>query len=267
MSAEKMTTGLPSSDLFGQLQLLMAAASSEVANIDDMKVKVKEAELFRERVPQLENEVAAAKEMNYGLRRSMGDLERQNAQLRHDMQSLNDIYHTEHREYINMQQARQNSDNEVLRLKHELAFAKSQINNFGELRSSNDSLVSEAVSIRKEMEALKASNTSLLTEKQTLVEVQKREREMLLKQLSNSEEEAQRLRTAAEECVFNEEAMKVSILTFLDITKYFSLPSSRHCHIHFHECSFNNQSFLLLVHRYGYEWLRHSISKDWTDRL
>ena len=259
MAAENKN--IPSGDLFGQLQLLMAAASTEVANIDEMKVKVKQADEFRLRVPELENELSATKEMNYGLRRSMGDLERQNAQLRHDMQSLNDIYHNEHREYVNMQQARQNSDNEVLRLKHELAFAKSQINNLGELRSSNDSLVSEAISVRKEIEALKAANTSLLTEKQTLVEVQKREREMLVKQLSNSEEEAQRLRTAAEECVFNEEAMKVRSLTCFDLTKYLCITLLAILITNI-VCSFMISCFTPSIFRCGYVWQSHNTSKD-----
>ena len=52
---------------------------------------------------ELSNQLAAAKEMNYGLRKASGELERQNCQLRVDMQSLNDLYYVGHKEFLEAQ--------------------------------------------------------------------------------------------------------------------------------------------------------------------
>ena len=52
---------------------------------------------------ELSNQLAAAKEMNYSLRKASGELERQNSQLRVDMQSLNDLYYVGHKQFLEAQ--------------------------------------------------------------------------------------------------------------------------------------------------------------------
>ena len=137
-----------STQLFSQIEAMMATAKNEAQNVEEWKLKAREADDLRLVVPDLQSQVAAAKEMNYSLRRTMGELERQNAQLRHDMQSLNDLYHSEHAQFLSMQQTKQAADNEVLRLKHELAHSKSEASRSLDLRSSNDSLAADATTLK-----------------------------------------------------------------------------------------------------------------------
>jgi chromosome segregation ATPase len=200
-----------STQLFSQIEQMMATAKNEAANVEEWKLKAKEADELRLLIPDLQSQVAAAKEMNYSLRRTMGELERQNAQLRHDMQSLNDIYHSEHAQFLSMQQTKQTADNEVLRLKHELAHSKNEASKSLDLRSSHESLAADAATLKRQIESLKAVNATLAAEKEAHMELHKQDREKLVLQLANSEEEAQRLRTAAEDCVYNEEAMRIKM--------------------------------------------------------
>ena len=196
-------------NLFSQIEQMMAAARTEAQTLDDMKYKLRETEELKARVPELENQISAAKEMNYGLRRTMGDLERQNAQLRNDMQSLNDIYHSEHNQFVNVQQVRGNLEQEVKRLKKELATHRSDTGKASELRSSHDSLISESGNLKKTLESLKTSNTILNAEKEALNEVHKRDKEKWMKQTSSMEEEAIRLRGVVEEGAALVEDMKL----------------------------------------------------------
>jgi hypothetical protein len=53
-----------------------------------------EMELHHTAEPEVQVQLAAAKELNYTLRKEFGNKERQNSQIRTDMQSLNDLYHT-----------------------------------------------------------------------------------------------------------------------------------------------------------------------------
>ena len=151
----------------------------------------RELEECKARLAEVENQCSAAREMNYNLRRTMGDMERQNAQLRSDMQSLNDMY-----------------QQDVSRLKHEAAAATAAatggrqhagtVSDY-DLRSSNDSLVSlDAANLKKKLESMKTSNTILKAEKEALIEAHKREKDKLVKQTAGLEEEAQQLRAAAE---------------------------------------------------------------------
>ena len=196
-------------NLFSQIEQMMAAARTEAQTLDDMKYKLRETEELKTRVPELENQVAAAKEMNYGLRRTMGDLERQNAQLRNDMQSLNDIYHSEHNQFVNVQHVRGNLEQQVIQLKKELVSKRSETGKTSELRSSHDSLISESGNLKKTVESLKTSNTILNAEKEALSEVHKRDKEKWTKQSSRMEEEATRLRGVVEEGAALVEDMKV----------------------------------------------------------
>ena len=152
----------------------------------------RELEECRARLAEVENQCSAAKEMNYNLRRTMGDMERQNAQLRSDMQSLNDMY-----------------QQDVRRLQHDVAAAATATaggagrpggaTGAADMRSSNDSLVSlDATNLKKKLESMKTSHTILKAEKEALIEAHKREKDKLSKQAVALEEEAQQLRTAAD---------------------------------------------------------------------
>jgi hypothetical protein len=114
--------------------------------------------------PEVEIQLAAAKELNYTLRKEFGNTERQNSQIRSDMQSLNDLYHTVNNKLLSAEKELSTSlkENQILKkFKNSDASLKVQI--------SQELQVNALLQVQ--LKDLREANEVVFNEKEGIIEV------------------------------------------------------------------------------------------------
>ena len=103
----------PASALMSPLQNIMQAVKKEASALEAVKAKIREMDGLRDRMNELKTRLQQSEEANLDLKRTLSISENLSLELRGDMQRLNDIYNSEHAQYIDMQQTNLRLDQEL----------------------------------------------------------------------------------------------------------------------------------------------------------
>ena len=132
---------MPSPAMMSPLQNIMQAVKKEANALEAVKAKIREMDGLKDRYNEVKLRLRATEDANVELKRSLTVSESLSAELRGDMQRLNDIYNTEHAQYLDMQQAALRADQELKQTKHEAAFFQKESQKIPEMRKKYSALM------------------------------------------------------------------------------------------------------------------------------
>ena len=133
----------PASAMMSPLQNIMQAVKKEANALEAVKAKIREMDGMRERMNELKVRLQQSEEANLDLKRTLSISENLSLELRGDMQRLNDIYNSEHAQYIDLQQSHMRLDQEIKQVKHETQFFQKESQKIPELRKKNNNLMEQ----------------------------------------------------------------------------------------------------------------------------
>ena len=162
--------------MYSQLETMMAAVRKEAAALDAMKVKIKEMDEIKKKVPELKQKLQEAEVKNNQLSSSLKLSEEQSYQLRNDLQQLNDIYNKERVDHDNIRQNNNYLDQELARVTKDMQFMQRDVQKLAELKKKNQLIITQLndTQILLEEERAEAQrNLAVLEKKITVLENEK----------------------------------------------------------------------------------------------
>lgn len=113
-------------NFLAQLESMMSAVKKEAGALEHMKVKLKEMEEIKNQNSSLKQKLVNQEKAHEDLSRQFQEKERMNADLRQDMQQLNDIYHTDRNKLSDTLQTLNKLENEFNTMKVEKEFFQNE---------------------------------------------------------------------------------------------------------------------------------------------
>lgn len=139
---------------------MMNAVKKEAASLEKMKVKMKELDELKIKVPELKNKLLAADNEIMDLNRRIIESDTSCNQLRADMQHLNDMYSSERAENIRSQQINNNLQKELNQLRSDNNFLKKENEKIPELKKQNQSLMNQIGQLSSKLEESRLQSQS-----------------------------------------------------------------------------------------------------------
>ena len=136
--------------------------------VDDMSVE------YLERLRDMQNQLAAAKQINYDLRKQLGDADRQNSQQKSDLEVLQLKFDAEKNDNATLQEANNSLEQEIKRVREQMAQRSA-------LKNLNDS--SKVGALEVQLEGRKVAYAQLAAELEKIQEETQNERDQLTSQL------------------------------------------------------------------------------------
>ena len=128
------------SNMYSQLETMMMQVKNEAKSLEAVKSKIKEMDGLRVTVGELKETLARADEKNSQMQQALADSETVGAQLRQDMQRLNDIYSSEHTKYDQSQQVVMKLEQDISNAVSEMGFYQKEAQKIPELRKKSSAL-------------------------------------------------------------------------------------------------------------------------------
>ena len=166
------------------------------------------------RLREMQNAVTAAKQINYDLRKQLGDADRQNSQLKSDLEVLQLKLDAEKNDNAKLAESNKALEQEVKRVRQEMARSSA-------LKNLNDS--SKVGALEVQLEGRKVAYAQLAAEMEKMEEEAQKEREQLTTQLMMLQDENMGLKesnksSAAHQRVLEEnlKSLQTRFASFLD---------------------------------------------------
>jgi hypothetical protein len=121
-----------------------------------MKLKIKDMENLKQKVPDLTKRLADSEASNDTLKQLNKDSESTCNQLRNDMQRLNDIYTAERDEHVEIRNSGLRLEQELIRVQQEVVFYQRESQKNQDLRKKNQNLIATMTTTQKQLEESKS---------------------------------------------------------------------------------------------------------------
>lgn len=142
----------------------MNSVKKEAAALENMKLKLKDAEELKKKLDEAKGKIAAAESENQQLRRMVKEADDQNIEIRNDMQRLNDIYYTERGKLTEAQQQISRLEQELNGVKMEKDFFATEAAKVPDLKSAVKTGKAQLSALKKSIEEEKAVNEQRVAE-------------------------------------------------------------------------------------------------------
>jgi chromosome segregation ATPase len=147
--AEGATAGAKNVNFLSQLEHMMSSVKKEAAALENMKLKLKDAEELKRKLDEANGKVTAAEAENQQLKRALKESDDQNNEIRNDMQRLNDIYYAERGKLTEAQQAISRVEQELSGVKLEKDFFAKEAAKVPDLKSAVKTARAQIAAIKK----------------------------------------------------------------------------------------------------------------------
>jgi chromosome segregation ATPase len=195
-----------------QFEIMMATMKNEARALEATKKKLKDYDELKEKVIILSGQLSASEESNRATQAQIHDFERLNGQLRGDMQSLNDLYNTQHSEFQATRQSNAQMEQEIIRIQQEMVFFQKESQKNLELRKINQALTSQVAQLLSQIEEERASTAKSLMESGRRVQEVEKEKADLSAHFWNLKEESNSYKSALQDSQDRESAMQRQLL-------------------------------------------------------
>jgi len=171
--------------MFSQLEVMMSAVRQESAALDSMKAKVREFEELKTQLPILKKQLNDSEKAHAEALRLKNESDEQAAQLRLDMQRLNDMYNNERKQHLDAKHLQLRQEQELNRVLKDNIQLKKAADDMADVQKSNQSLT-------KQVNVLQAR-----------LDEEKRELERSLQMAEKQHEEAEKIKAELSQHFWN----------------------------------------------------------------
>jgi chromosome segregation ATPase len=186
-----------------------------------MKAKLKDFDELKEKVIVLEDQLRASEESNREFRNNLQHYERLNGQLRADMQSLNDLYNSEHSEFEATQQANSRLEQELVRIQQEMIFFQKESQKNLELRKQSQSLTTQVAQLQGQIDEERAAAAKTLMESGRRVQEVEEEKAKLSAHFWSLKEECNSYKSSLQEFRDRENVLQKKLLDLQSSSSQF----------------------------------------------